>query len=386
MLAINLLWVSAQDKTGAFIYVKNLLDNLFSLDNTTTYLIIVRARDYHYFNATYSQPPRIQVAINDIRVNITRHPLRALVKFWYKLRHNERKIEQIIAAELTELAQRKNVKKMFFPTQVIYPRGLVGIEHYVTVLDLQHEYLPENFSAKELAHRRDNLDYICQTAHHLFAISEYTKKTLLEKYQLPENKITVTPLAPHETNAKAESIDLPSKYLFYPAALWSHKNHRLIIEVLNKLRLAHPDLHVVFSGLIKKVSIKKELDELVKKYDLVNQVHFLGLVSDEVLEYLYRQATLMIFPSLFEGFGMPILEAYRHNLPVVAARNSSITEVAGDATLLCETNNVQEFTEAIKTLLENNELRKSLIPKMQSRLAFFSWQKTAKLTLQQLTQ
>src|SRR3989344_3390518 len=150
-IAINLLWVSSRDKTGAFIYVKNLLDHLFRLDRTNSYLIIVRAKDYNYFNTTYGQLSQVKIAVNDIRADIAHRPLHALVKIWYKLRHHEVKLERLVAKELAELALRENFQKMFFPTQMIYPRGLINIEHYVTILDLQHEYLPENFSAKELA-------------------------------------------------------------------------------------------------------------------------------------------------------------------------------------------------------------------------------------------
>ena len=385
-IAVNLLWVSTRDRTGAFVYVKNLLDQLFQLETQTTFWLIIRQHDQTFFQTHYQGKSNVRIYVCDIRQDLLRRPDRAIRKLWSKVKKNEAKLESLIAAELRVFNAKHQIRKMFFPSQMIYPQGLTNIKHYVTILDLQHEYLPKNFSAKELGNRKQKMAYICQTAHHLFAISEYTKQTLLEKYHWPTSQVTVTPLAPQETGAAPAAMDLPAKYIFYPAALWPHKNHRLVIKVLHELSSRHPDLHLVFSGLLKKASLKIELDTLIKNHHLTDRVHFLGLVSDGNLEYLYQKATLMIFPSAFEGFGMPLLEAYQHNLPVVAARNSSITEVAGEAAILCETNNQKEFAQAVDLLLKDSGIRDQLKTKGQKQLTNYSWQKTATLTLEQLQQ
>jgi|GEM_PF-1956400 glycosyltransferase involved in cell wall biosynthesis len=384
ILAVNLLWLSTQDQTGAFVFVKNLLDRMFELDSKTPFLLLVRWRDRQFFKQRYSHRPNVAMYTSDPRCDLLRRPILALKKILAKWQKNESKMETLIAQELNRLIHRQKIQKMFSPVQIIYPRGLVGVQHYVTILDLQHEYLSDNFSPQELARRRESMANIIKTAHHIFAISEYTKKTLIEKCSIAEEKISVTPLAPDNLEVRPEPIDVPKPFLFYPAALWPHKNHRLLIEVLRQLAPSQPDLHLVFSGLIKKKKLKAELDALIDKASLEKKVHFLGFVSDQAVTWLYQNAALLVFPSSFEGFGMPLLEAYRHGLPVVAACNSSITEVAGDAALLCETNNVGEFTTAINQLLNDEKMRQELKSKMPRQLKKFSWTQTAQKTLEKL--
>jgi len=380
-VAVNLLWVSTQDKTGAFIYLVNLLDRLLPLDTETKFWLISRQRDERFLKRRYGRYPNVGFYVCDFRADLCRRPLRALGKLWRRWRHDEAGLEKSIARELNELMERRQIKKMFFPNQLIYPRGLARVEQFVTILDLQHEYLPENFSAREIANRRANLSHIAGAARRLLAISEYTKQTLVEKLGLPAAKIVVTPLGPDEQATAPEAINLAKPFLFYPAALWPHKNHQLAIEVLRRLAAKHPTLQLVFSGLIKKPKLKTELEKLTDDYQLTDRVHWLGFVSDAAIAWLYQNAALMIFPSRFEGFGMPILEAYRHHLPVVAARNTSLTEVAGDAALLCETDNIAAFTAAVERVLGDSQSRQKMIVAGIQQLTRFSWQQTAQTTL-----
>src|SRR3989344_6068301 len=143
-----------------------------------------------------------------------------------------------------------------------------------------------------------------------------------------------------------------------------------------------PELHLVFTGLIKKPSLRQELEQLAAEKNLTNRIHWLGLVSDGEIAEIFKRASLMIFPSRFEGFGLPILEAYRAGLPVVAARNSSLTEVAGDGALFCTTDNLSEFTATVARLLTDEPLRQKLIAAGHRQLAHFSWRQTAQTTLE----
>ncbi len=380
-VAVNLLWVSTQDKTGAFVYLVNLLDRLLPLDPETKFWLISRRRDERFLKQRYGHYLNVGFYVCDFRADIFRQPFRALGKLWRRWRRDEAGLEKSIALELNELIERRQIKKMFFPNQLIYPRGLAGVEQFVTILDLQHEYLPENFSPRELTKRRADLSYLAANARRLLAISESTKQTLEEKLKLPPEKIVVTPLGPDEQATAPETVNLAKPFLFYPAALWPHKNHRLAIEVLQRLAVKHPTLRLVFSGVIKKPKLKTELEKLIDDYQLTGRVHWLGFVSDAAVTWLYQNAAALIFPSRFEGFGMPILEAYRHQLPVVTARNTSLTEVAGDAALLCQTDNLDEFATAVERILSDDQLRQKLVVAGQQQLKRFSWQQTARITL-----
>ena len=140
-------------------------------------------------------------------------------------------------------------------------------------------------------------------------------------------------------------------------------------------------MHLVLTGAVKNIKLKKEIDDLIESYGLSKKVLFLGHVSDEKLNYIYQKARALVFPSSFEGFGLPIVEAFKHGLPVVAANNTSISEVVGNAGLLFKTNNLEKLVECIKKVLTNHNLREQLINRGRQRADAFSWENTAKKTL-----
>ena len=210
------------------------------------------------------------------------------------------------------------------------------------------------------------------------------EKTIIEKYNIDPDKITVIHLNADERIKKSKGlhdIKLPKQFLFYPAALWPHKNHKILIEILNELKNEFQNLHLVLTGVIKKEKLKEEIDDLIKQYGLSEKVSFLGYVSDENLDLIYQKAQMLVFPSSFEGFGIPIIEAFRNKLPVIAADNTSITEVVGNAGLLFETNNKEECREYIEKVLTDKNLKYDLIEKGLKRAENFSWEINAKETL-----
>ncbi len=354
-VAISLLHISPQNPTGVFIYVKNLLKNL---DNPDKYYLLVKLRDYRYFNKRYKNVKIIDVR-RDIRVLFARK--------------NKSLKQKILTKQIQKLIDKKHIDTIFFPATYIYP--VKNVKIVTMICDLQHEYFPENFSKEHLQHRKENYRYAALNSDHIIAISNHTKKTIVEKYKVNTDKITTIYLGVGETNPK--SIPLPKNFIFYPAAFWTHKNHKILIEALKEF----PDLSLVLTGKVIKKRIKKEIDDLIEKYGLSKKVLFLGYVSDEKLNYIYQKARALIFPSSFEGFGLPIIEAFKHKLPVVAANNTSINEVVGDAGLLFETNNLEMLVECIKKVLSNHDLREQLIIKGLKRVKNFSWKTTAQKTL-----
>ncbi len=382
-IAINALWLSHKNITGVFVYTQNLLDNIFETDQNNTYTIFLKKQDFSYFKNRYGTYNNVSFVVVDIRQDVVLHQLRAIYKLIAKIKKDDVKAEEIVRREIQRHINRKDIDIFFYPSGIIYPKKLTGVKTISTMYDLQHEYYPENFSDAQIAFRKHNHKYTAQNSDHVIAISNYTKKTILEKYNIDPDKISTVYLdaVKLKESINTDNIELPKQFLLYPAALWPHKNHKILIEALNDLKAKFPNLHIVFTGVTKKKKLREEIDSLIKKYNLSNKIHFLGFVSDETLSYIYKKASALVFPSSFEGFGIPLIEAFRYELPVIAARNSSITEMVGDAGLLFETNNIKECKQHIEDVLTDENLRHELIDKGLNRAKDFSWMNTAEETL-----
>lgn len=384
-IAVNLLWTLRQGGTGSFVYVQNLLDELFEIDKKNKYYLLINLYNYKYLKNRYRKNKNVKLKTIDIRRDFIFNPIKACFKLIAKIKNNDLIKERILRKEIQKFVNKKSVSTLFFPSTIIYPKGIKNVKIISTIYDLQHEYFPENFSEKYLKYRKENYRYAALNSDHIIAISNYTKKTIVEKYKINSNKITAIYLGVSGTKSEKGAISLPKNFIFYPATFWPHKNHKILIEALNKLKDEFPDLSLVFTGIIKNEKLKKEIDDLIDGYGLSKKVLFLGYVSDEQLNYIYQKAKTLVFPSSFEGFGLPIVEAFKHELPVVAADNSSISKIVEDAGLLFETNNLNALVECIKKVFLNHDLRKQLIARGLKRVKNFSWKNTAKKTLEILT-
>lgn len=380
-IAISLLQISHQSATGAFVYIQNLLDNLFEIDKDNKYYLLLSLCNSRYFKKRYKKNKNVELKIIDIRYDLIFNPIRAFLKLVAKIKKDNLLREKILKKEIQKFVNKKSVNMLFFPSTIIYPQNIKNVKIITTIHDLQHEYFPENFSKKYLKYRKKNYQYAVLNSDHIIAVSNYTKKTIVEKYKISPNKITAIYESANKTENKKSAILLPKNFIFYPAAFWPHKNHKILIKALNKLKYKFPDLSLVFTGIIIKKKLKKETDDLIKRYGLSKKILFLGYISDKKLNYVYQKARALVFPSSFEGFGLPIIEAFKHGLPVVAANNTSINEIVGDAGLLFETNNLEMLVKCIKKVLLNHDLREQLINKGRQRADAFTWKNTAKKTL-----
>lgn len=379
-IAVSLLGLSHQSITGGFVYTENLLKKLLPLDKDNSYFLITSLKNYNYFKNLYGKYPNVTLTIVDPRVDSIRNPLRATQKIIAKIRKDNDRLEDIITKEVQYFINKKKIDLFFFPTAIIYPRNLTNTKIVTTVYDLQHKYFPENFSQKMIEYKESTYKYAADHSDHLLSISNYTRKTYIDEYNVDPKRITTTHLGPHGSENETH-IELPKQYIFYPAAFWPHKNHKILIETLGKLKNTFPELELVFTGIVKKKRIQEELSEIIEKYNVESEVHFLGFVTDEELTYIHKHASLLAFPSSFEGFGMPVIEAFKYGIPVIASNNSSLTEVVGDAGILVETNNLEQLVRGIKKVLTDSDCRDNLIKKGKDREKLFLWENTAKETL-----
>lgn len=227
-----------------------------------------------------------------------------------------------------------------FPFTVPVPRPARGQAFVQTLLDVQHLDLPQLFSRPELAYRRRFYEGAARRADAVITISEFAKQRMVDLLGLAPEKIHVAHLAVDP----AEFVSNPGprdNFVLYPARGWPHKNHARLIEAMTAVRARIPDMRLVLTG--------GSLDGLGTLPDWVDRK---GLVSYDELKSLYRSAAVLAFPSLYEGFGLPPLEAMASGCPVAASNAGSIPEVCGDAAVLFDALNVESIASGILAAID----------------------------------
>lgn len=246
--------------------------------------------------------------------------------------------------------------------------------------DLQHETYPDFFPLKILEERRSAFNRVMKRAGAIGTNTQFTRRTILEH---PENRcqdIFLLQPALSEGNRGGGEVELfpeemailPSKrYFYYPANLWLHKNHRRILEAFGKfLDRTHSDMELVLSGQPEGwEALRNEFPGL--------PVRHVGFVRPEFVRYLYEHATALVFFSLYEGFGMPLLEAFATGTPVICSNTTSLPEVGGEAVLSCDPMDIEAMTNLMVKISQDGELRAELINRGKERLKVFSWEKSA---------
>jgi glycosyltransferase involved in cell wall biosynthesis len=166
---------------------------------------------------------------------------------------------------------------------------------------------------------------------------------------------------------------LPDHYLFYPASFWPHKNHLAMLDAVG--RIGDDTLHVVLTGA--PFGRLPKIMQAAERHGLSGRLHHLGVVPDEALPVIYRHAEALLFPSTYEGFGMPPAEAMACGCPVASSLETSLREVCGDAALPLDPHDPAQMADAIRTLLADASLRDRLRTAGFAQAAKFTWQATA---------
>ena len=261
----------------------------------------------------------------------------------------------------------------------------------VTFHDLQHHYYPEFFKAKEIHSRNSNYLRVTLDADRIIAISDHTKQTLLDNYNVPDDHVDVVPLGVDSEYKRIDDMDLLERereflglsrpFLYYPAATWRHKNHANLLAAVDILKNSyHFDGDLVLTGVA--TSARDILLKRIEELGLQDTVHVLGYLPYEKLPTIYNLARMMVFPSLFEGFGMPVLEAMACGCPVVCSNVTSIPEVGGTAVHYFDPSSPEEIADTIIKLWNDDEALLDLRAKGIERARLFSWERTARATLE----
>lgn len=223
-------------------------------------------------------------------------------------------------------------------------------------------------------------------AEYIITITEYSKRRISHFTGIDLNKIIAIHLAP-KNGAVAEPApgykpkNLNSKFILHVGTLEKRKNLIRLIEAFALLiKAGHDDYSLVLVGQPspkEDMDDSKAIDDLIARLGLQQKIHLTGYASDDDLAYFYKFASLYVFPSLNEGFGLPVLEAFHHQLPVLVADNTCLPEVGGDAVLTFNPFDVEDIRAKIEAVINDPLLRKNLIEKGNARLKLFSWERNA---------
>lgn len=277
---------------------------------------------------------------------------------------------------------RKHLDKIdlyFCPFGAIWPRP-VPKPSVVTIVDIQEQFFPQFFTKEALWSREYHYKPSMKVADNVITISEFSKDSIVRFHGISEEKIHVAYLAADDgfytADKKQISFPLPDKYIFYPANRWLHKNHDNLLKALVILKKdKEMAVNCVFTGF--DVPDGYPLQEKVDEYGLTDQIKIIGYVNVEDLKFIYKNAAMICFPSLFEGFGMPLVEAMASGCPVACSNTTSIPEVVGSAALLFDPTNPSEIADTIFRLLSDSSLSGKLRKEGFEQAKLFSVKKTA---------
>lgn len=368
-------------KTGIGEYAYNLLNELFEIDRQNEYYLFYNSHKdieqnipkYNYINVHYCKFTHPNKLLN-LSLKFFKYP----------------KIDQLI------YKQQKVKIDLFILPNINFYAFSKGVKTILTIHDLSFKRFPEFFSLKRrLWHWIINPKKLCQKANQIIAVSRSTKRDLADLYKIDEEKIQVihsgiSPIIKKQEKLAMESIkskyNLPDKFILFLGTIEPRKNVIGVIkafEGVKKIARDFSDLkdcHLVIVG--PRGWKNRGIFKAIETSKFKNQIKYLGYIPIEEKSAFYSLADVFIYPSFYEGFGFPPLEAIKCETPVITSYNSSLAEVAGDYSILVNPYDIREIKQAILQIFQSAEIGKTLIKKGREINDKFNWQKTANEVLE----
>jgi glycosyltransferase involved in cell wall biosynthesis len=253
--------------------------------------------------------------------------------------------------------------------------------------DLQHLHYPQFFTAEALAYRHATYPAYCRHATAVVTASRFTRQDVIERYRVDPQKVYTiplsaatevgTPIGSGEVAQVQQRHRIPDTFAYYPAQTWPHKNHIRLLEALALLRDRHRIvIPLVCTGALNDFWPK--IERRCRQLRLADQVTFLGFLPAGAVRALYRLATFVVVPSLFEGWGFPLIEAFREGVAVASSSAAALREYAGDAALLFDPTSTESIADALGRIATDASLRSVLVQRGQKRADDFSWERAAR--------
>lgn len=359
---------------GTRVYIKQLLDWFGNIDKKNEFYL------YH------------QIQFNDLLhpKNFANYVEKKIPSHWWWT-------QTVFPAELR--CEKPDV--CWMPIQQIPFIGPKKTKYVITIHDLAFKFFPEHFPKKDLWKLNFFTDTAVKRAHKIIAISEATKKDILKFYpNINPTKIFVVyhgfdveHFLPRKTEQEISQVkeelaiknDQKQRYLLYVGALQPRKDLKTLISAFELIKkdAEFSDLQLVLAG--EPAWMSEEVVSFARESIYKEDIILTGKVDFAQLPSLYQGAEIFVYPSLYEGFGIPILEGLASKTPVVTADNSSLAEVGGDAVVLFESGNIIELKNVLLKILKSSKIKEEMILKGIAQAKEFSWEKSAKKTLEVLT-
>lgn len=247
----------------------------------------------------------------------------------------------------------------------------------LTIYDMIHEKFPKFFKKRDKTSEFKKL--LASNAERIIAISESTKRDIEKIFEIDAEKISVIYLGsfPSFSINKSSNLRLPEKFILFVGNRQGYKNFKILAEAFSKLIKKKGDIYLIcIGGGLFTSTENKYFNKLNIKDKLIHMY-----LHDWNLSLAYKKAICFVFPSLYEGFGIPILESFKNECPAILTKISSFCEIAEDAALFFDPESSDSLLENIESLIFDQQLRNKLIQKGLKRASYFSWQKSAKQTL-----
>ena len=383
-ICVDIRCLTEGRRTGVEEYTLNLLFNLFEIDRDNEYILFFNSWKKSKADFVWMEKyPNVSLK----KFSFPNKILNFL--FWY---FGWPKIDKMAGG----------VDVVFMPN-IIFGSVSRRAKLVLTVHDLSFESHSEYFSRKRRWwHIFINPKRICQRADKIIAVSNSTKNDIANLYKINLNKITAIYSAVSDkfriisrNDEKLvkikEKYNLPYKFILSLGTIEPRKNIIGLVKAYNALQKyaqrqalsAREDIlkyKLVIAG--ESGWANEKIFEEIKKSPYKNNIQIINSVPDEDKEYFYNLASLFVYPSFFEGFGFPPLEALKCGVPVICSNNSSLPEIASDAAIMIDPDKPEEIFCAMKEILMDQNLRENLIQKGLEKSAKFSWKKTAEETLE----
>lgn len=304
---------------------------------------------------------------------------------------NARQVEIKKSGLSWHLAVRRDLKRtrpdvFWAPTSYILPAIMPrGIRTVITVHDVIAFIFPDGHDKKALWLERLTLHRAIKRADHISTVSRSTKNDLMKMFHVQDKKVDIAPCASSSIfkpvkdrfalNAVREKYNLPEKFILGLGTLSPRKNFTRLIKAYAQTLPKHPDVHLVIVG-----PKGWNCNDLIP-FEQSDKVHFIGYVDGEDIAALYSLAKIFVFPSLYEGFGIPPLEAMACGCPVITSNVSSLPEVVGNSAMLIDPYSVEDIANAIDIILSNAYIQEDLREKGLFRARKFSWGVSAERVL-----
>lgn len=346
------------NNTGLGNYSRFIIDALLKYNAEDTYFAYTPKVNTAPFTEKYLKTPSLNFTI--------RMPtFKKLKSFWRSF---------LITADL-----KKDGIEVFHGLSNELPIGLKrnNIKAIVTIHDLIFERYPNLYPAFDRFIYKLKFKKACQYADLVIAVSEQTKRDIIEYYQINPEKIAVVyqdsdnvfkeKLSEEDIEASKAKYNIHKKYLLCVATITERKNQLLLVKAFHKLHLSDYEL-ILVGG---KSAYQQQLEDYISEYSLTN-VKIFNKVPFTDLPALYQGASLFVYPSVFEGFGIPILEALHSGVPVIGATGSCLEEAGGKGALYANPTDVNDLSSKILQVLSNKKMQKQMVLDGQQHIAQFS--------------